>query len=116
MDRNGRRCPAATFGGADFSAWLADLRGRRPWLPEALALALGRRHGSRVDHVLGDARALADLGRDFGGGLTEREARYLIAEEWAQSADDILYRRTKCALHMTAPEKAAFAEWFATAR
>ena len=108
--------PGGDLPGADFPAWLADLRARRPWLGEALALALGRRHGSRVERVLGDARALADLGRDFGGGLTEREARYLIAEEWARSADDILYRRTKCALHMSAQEKADFTDWFASAR
>ena len=52
--------------------------------PNRSRLALGRRHGTRVERVLGDARSLADLGRDFGGGLTEREARYLRAEEWAR--------------------------------
>jgi glycerol-3-phosphate dehydrogenase len=40
----------------------------------------------------------------------------MIAEEWAGKADDILYRRTKCALHMSPAERAAFVDWFATAR
>jgi glycerol-3-phosphate dehydrogenase len=108
--------PGGDMPGADFSGWFAEYRARLPWLPEALALALARRHGTRATKVLGDARSLADLGRDFGGGLTEREARYLCAEEWARRADDILYRRTKCALHMSDAKRTAFADWLATGR
>jgi len=108
--------PGGDIPNGDFAAFLAEVRARRPWLAEPLAYALSRRHGTRIERVLGEARSEADLGRDFGGGLTEREARYLIAEEWARKADDILYRRTKCALHMTERERAAFADWFARAR
>ena len=68
-----------------------------------------RRHGNRVTKVLGEAKKLEDLGRYFGAGLTEREVEYLRAEEWAVTAEDILWRRTKCMLHMTDAEKAAFA-------
>ncbi len=56
---------------------------------------------------------MSDLGRHFGGGLYEREASYLMAEEWATTADDILTRRTKHALHMTPAEREAFAAWIA---
>ena len=64
-----------------------------------------RRHGSRAPKVLGDAKRLDDLGRHFGAGLTEREIEYLRAEEWAVTAEDVLWRRTKCGLHMTEAEK-----------
>ena len=53
----------------------------------------------------------ADLGRHFGGQLYEREARYLVEHEWAMTAEDILDRRTKHGLRLTAAQKAAFADW-----
>ena len=49
--------------------------------------------------MLGPAAGMADLGRDLGASLTEREAEYLIAREWAETADDILWRRSKLGLH-----------------
>ena len=66
--------------------------------------------------VIGGASSLEGLGRHFGGQFYEAEARYLVASEWAQRADDILYRRTKHYLHLTPAERAAFADWFDTAR
>jgi glycerol-3-phosphate dehydrogenase len=44
---------------------------------------------------------MADLGQDFGGGLTQAEVDYLVAAEWAVTADDILWRRSKLGLHVT---------------
>jgi glycerol-3-phosphate dehydrogenase len=75
-----------------------------------------RRHGSRSVRILGHARTSADLGRYFGAGLTESEVRYLVAEEWAETADDVLWRRTKCGLHMAADERRAVTEFLETAR
>jgi glycerol-3-phosphate dehydrogenase len=69
--------------------------------------AIVRRHGTRATRILEDAIEPADLGRHFGAGLTEREVNYLVAEEWAQTADDILWRRTKCGLHMKPAEREA---------
>jgi glycerol-3-phosphate dehydrogenase len=60
-----------------------------------LALA----YGTRIDRLLGSAARIEDLGRDLGAGLTEREVDYLVREEWARSADDILWRRSKLGLH-----------------
>jgi glycerol-3-phosphate dehydrogenase len=57
------------------------------------------------------AESPGDLGRHFGGGLYEREARFLIAEEWATTAEDILTRRTKHGLRMSPAERQAFAAW-----
>ena len=64
----------------------------------------------------GSARALDGLGRHFGGHLYEAEVAYLVAHEWAQTAEDILWRRTKHRLHLSADEQAAFAKWFEAQR
>ena len=92
--------PGGDLPNGDRDAWLAELVRRYPALPRDLLRVLARRHGTRAAMVLGDARAVADLGADFGAGLTEREIGYLRHEEWALSADDILWRRTKCGLPM----------------
>lgn len=88
------------------------LRARHPALPQPLLEALFRRHGALVDDVLGDARSPADLGRDFGGGLTEREVAWFVEHEWAACADDVLWRRTKAGLHMNVAQRAEFSRWF----
>ena len=72
---------------------------------------LARRHGTGLDDLLDGVRGTADLGRHFGGHLYEAEVRYLMREEWAVEPDDVLWRRTKEGLHMTAAERAAFAAW-----
>jgi glycerol-3-phosphate dehydrogenase len=78
----------------------------RPWLATA-------RGPWTADEVLpGGAAPSGDPGRDFGGGLYEREVEYFVKHEWARSADDILWRRTKAGLAMTPAERASFAAWF----
>jgi glycerol-3-phosphate dehydrogenase len=85
---------------ADFDAYLADLKRRRPFLGDLLAYRLARAYGTRVEGLLGDAASMADLGEDFGAGLTAREVDYLAASEWARTAEDVLWRRTKLGLHL----------------
>lgn len=66
-----------------------------------------------ADEALPDTVALSgDLGRNFGGGLHQREVEYFVKHEWARSADDILWRRTKAGLAMTPGERESFAAWF----
>ena len=65
--------------------------------------------------MIGAAASLADLGRAFGPDFYEAEARYLQAEEWAETAEDILWRRTKHGLHMSEAERRGFAQWMAPA-
>ncbi len=109
----GAALPGGDIPDADFEAWFAKFRGGADWLPSDVALGYARRYGSQVAELLGDARSLPDLGRHFGAGLYEREARFLIDEEWATTAEDILTRRTKHGLHMTRPERETFAAWVA---
>ncbi|WP_019904163.1 glycerol-3-phosphate dehydrogenase [Methylobacterium sp. 77] len=95
--------PGGDMPHADFGSFLDDLMARRPFLTAAMARRLARAYGTRTDSLLGSARTLADLGADFGEGLTEAEVDYLIDREWARSAPDILWRRSKLGLHL-APE------------
>ena len=99
----------------DRNALFAGLCRRYRDLPADLLRGLCRRHGTRAPHVLGDAKTMADLGQDFGAGLTAREVDYLMDEEWARSADDVLWRRTKCGLPMTATQRDAVAVYCAHA-
>ncbi len=98
--------PGGTMPGADFNAYLAELRREAPFLPEATARRLARAYGTEARTILRGARSLSDLGEAFDGGLTAAEVDYLVAREWARSADDILWRRSKLGLR-TGPESAA---------
>ena len=97
--------PGGEFGDADFDGLLADYRRRYPGLQPQWLARLLRRHGTLAREVLGKARSGDDLGEDFGGGLFEAEVRYLIEHEWAREAADVLWRRTKCGLHMTPAQR-----------
>jgi glycerol-3-phosphate dehydrogenase len=98
--------PGSDFGAQTRVAMRDAFFARHPGIPTPTLRALFRRHGTRADEVVGDGR----LGEDYGAGLTERELRYFLEHEWASSADDVLWRRTKCGLHMTDAQRARVAE------
>ncbi len=90
--------PGGDMGAADVATYLANFQARHPWLPPALARRLVHTYGTRAERVIGDAQAFTDLGADLGCGLTGSEIAYLREVEFAQSADDILWRRSKLGL------------------
>jgi glycerol-3-phosphate dehydrogenase len=94
---------------ADFARFVQALGRRYPQLPESLCLRLARSYGSRAATLL----AAGDLGAEVAPGLFEAELKYLHAAEWARTADDVLWRRSKLGLHLSAAERAAVAEWCA---
>jgi len=94
--------PGSDFGGGTREQARTELVRRYCDLPETLVHGIFRRHGGLATEVLGDARSIADLGEDFGAGLCEREVRYLVEREWAHTAEDVMWRRTKCGLHLDA--------------
>jgi glycerol-3-phosphate dehydrogenase len=99
----------APLPGSDFSdreAAKAQFFKRYPQLPPTLLQAVFRRHGTLAHEVLGDGR----LGEDYGANLSERELSYLMEREWAQSAAAVLWRRTKCGLHMTEAQRTRVAQ------
>jgi glycerol-3-phosphate dehydrogenase len=87
--------PGGDLPGGDFEAFLLMVRDRWPFLAPDTAERMARAYGTRIAMVLGDATELDDL----GGGLSTREIDYLVTHEWARTADDILWRRTKIGLH-----------------
>ena len=84
-----------------------------PFLSRFHADRLSRAYGSRARRILDGAKSQADLGQAFGATLTEREVKYLMAEEWARTADDVVWRRSKLGLRMSADEVAALDRWMA---
>jgi glycerol-3-phosphate dehydrogenase len=102
----------STLPGGDFEPDAFDqqvLRARNRWefLDETQAHRLVTAYGTRLERILGDAKSLADLGPQFAGGVTGAEVRYLVQHEWAQTADDILWRRGKSGLLATPQEAEA---------
>jgi glycerol-3-phosphate dehydrogenase len=97
--------PGGDLPDADFPAFLKLQRRRFPWLPEHVLERFARAYGTRMDELIGTAEHIGDLGRHFGGCIYEAEVRYLIAQEFAMTAEDILWRRTKIGLHCN-PEAA----------
>jgi len=81
----------------DYVAWLEDLRA---WMPAALVHRLSLAYGTRLRELVGSARSMRALGRDYGCGLTEAEIAWLEAKEFARTADDVLFRRTRLHLRM----------------
>jgi len=106
--------PGGDLPRADFSAFLAGVQKRWSFLPATMAHRLARAYGTRIEKILGKSQAMLDLGEHYGGGLTRAEIDYLIAHEWARSADDVLWRRTKVGLHLSEAQRAAVARLFET--
>lgn len=103
---------AASLPGGDFpvqgrEALAAALRKGYPFLSEAHAARLARLYGTRARRFLANAKMPADLGTAFGGTLTEAELRYLHAEEWARTGEDVLWRRSKLGLVLSPVEAEA---------
>ncbi len=106
----------ASLPGGDFpveglDALKAALAEDYTFLTEADVDRIARAYGTRARLWLGDAQGWQALGRLFGAGLTQAEVDYLRAHEWAVSAEDVLWRRTKLGLRLSEAEKAALAEY-----
>jgi glycerol-3-phosphate dehydrogenase len=97
------------------NAWSKEMQRRYAALPPEIVRGVARRHGALAPRVLGDAKKAADLGAHFGNGLTSREVDWLVREEWARSASDVLWRRTKCGLGLAAAARAEVAAAVAAA-
>ena len=101
----GSRLPGGDFAVTAYEPTVAKLLKAYPFLQSAHAERLVRCYGTDAQTILGAARTTEDLGRYFGGTLYEAEVRWLIEREWAVTAEDVLWRRTKQGLFLT-PEEA----------
>jgi glycerol-3-phosphate dehydrogenase len=105
----GREClPGGDFSVDGREPLAAALRSEHPFLTEENARRLARSYGTRARRFLRDAATAADLGRWYGP-LSDAEIAYLKDEEWAEVAEDVLWRRSKLGLHLTAQERDAVA-------
>jgi glycerol-3-phosphate dehydrogenase len=95
----------------DFDAFASAFRAAHGWLPTKLAQRYARCYGTRAVRMLDGAKSMQDLGEELSPGVFEQEARYLFDVEWARSAEDILWRRTKCGLHCQPHHAARLQQW-----
>jgi glycerol-3-phosphate dehydrogenase len=109
----GRRATASAFlpGGDIHPDFLAWLEGLARWMPPALVGRLSRAYGTRLKDMLGEAGSLRELGRHFGHGLYEAELSYLREREFARTAEDVLWRRTKLGLRLSPTQARAVERW-----
>ncbi|MEQ1769001.1 MAG: glycerol-3-phosphate dehydrogenase [Devosia sp.] len=101
----GSTLPGGDFPPTGFETQVEKLNGLYPRLPDKLLRRLVRQYGTRASAMLAEAQRLEDMGETFGADLTAREVDYLMAQEWARTADDVLWRRTKIGLRVGAPDK-----------
>ncbi len=118
--RRGHWTAGAPLPGGDFpvdgvDGLIADLCAAHPFLDQRWATRLVRAYGTEARAVLAGAQSAADLGRDFGATLTEAEVRWMQAREFAQSCDDIIWRRSKLGLRLGPDQVAALESYLAAA-
>ncbi len=108
--------PGGDFAWDALDAKVTQAQETWPFLAADQAQRLVHAYGTRLDRVLGAAKSAEELGTDFGAGLTEAEVRYLMQHEWAEGADDVLWRRTKLGLRVSDAQKEALSRFMAAAR
>jgi len=97
-------------------ALTAELQRNYPFLSQEHASRLAHAYGTRAAKLLGGAKTLADLGQSFGATLTAAEVNYLMASEWAVTAEDIVWRRSKLGLRLSPDEIVALDRWIVANR
>jgi glycerol-3-phosphate dehydrogenase len=107
--------PGGNFPVDGVAALTQRLAAKYPFLSAAWVARLIKAYGLDAFDVLGDAKAEADLGQNFGANLTEREVSWLVEKEFARTADDIVWRRSKLGLRLTTQEIDMLDAWLAKA-
>ena len=108
--------PGGDFRHDEVGRLVGGLMTAFPFLDNAWALRLIRAYGTEAREILGGARRAEDLGRRFGWNLTEAEVVWLMDREWARTAEDVLWRRSKLGLRLDAAEAAGLDAWMAARR
>ena len=109
----GSTLPGGDFPPGGFYDLVAETIARWPFLAEPHARRMVRAYGRRIERILKDAQSMDDLGQRFAGDLTGAEVRYLMENEWALEADDVLWRRSKLGLKASPDEREALAQFMA---
>ncbi len=93
--------PGGDFAPQNFAVLVGEMQRAYPWLAAAHARRLCRLYGTRARVILQGSTGFSSLGRHFGATLTEAEIDYVMRQEWAERADDVVWRRTKLGLRLT---------------
>jgi glycerol-3-phosphate dehydrogenase len=102
--------PGGDFPVEGFEAALQAASTSYPFVPQATLRRLFRAYGTRIADLLDGATSWGDLGEVYGADLTEAELRHLVRAEWAQTAEDVLWRRSKLGLRLSPAEVSAVAD------
>jgi len=103
--------PGGDIPDADYAAFVAHSRSDYPWLERSLLEDYTRNYGTDIAVLLDGCHDMTDLGEPFGGGLYAQEVAYLVRHEWAETTDDILWRRTKKGLRIDAKGVSRLQHW-----
>ncbi len=103
--------PGGDFAVSDVDRLIRSLRAEYPFLSEYWARRLVRAYGTEASDILGPATTESDLGIDFGATLSEAEVIWLMQREFAQRADDVVWRRTKLGLRLSTEQVATLDSW-----
>ncbi len=109
------RLPGGDFPVDGVARLVAQARRSWPFLSEAHIRRLVQAYGTRISRILGPAKQVGDLGARLGADLSGAEVRYLMDHEWARTADDVLWRRSKLGLRVSPEEHAQLAKFMANA-
>jgi glycerol-3-phosphate dehydrogenase len=107
----GAKLPGGELPQGSFAVFLRTVERAYPWLPPAMRLRCAHAYGSRLERVLGGATRIDDLGGEILPQLYERELEYLCRDEFAHTAEDILWRRTKLGLRLLPLDSSPLARW-----
>ena len=105
--------PGGDMPDADFGRFLAQMRARYDWLAPALLQRYARAYGTRMNRLLEGCADVAGLGEEVLPGLYAKEIHYLRAAEFARTAQDVLYRRSKLGVHLPAGSEQILDGWLA---
>ena len=108
--------PGGDFAVDGVARLVADLKTSYPFLTDFWALRLVRAYGTEAVDVLGTAKDADDLGRDFGATLTEAEINWLMTHEYARTAEDVVWRRNRLGLRLSAKQTQEIDDWMAQRR
>lgn len=103
--------PGGDMKNANLTEFIQDFQQRFSWLPATLAARYAGTYGTRAECILNGVDDIAGLGQLFGADLYEAEVRYLMRDEWALTADDILWRRSKLGLRLDADAVTRLKAW-----
>jgi len=108
--------PGGDFPVQGFETLVSEMQARYPSFDRAFLRRLARAYGTLAHEILKGARSRTELGRDFGAGLTEAELNYLAEREWAITAEDVVWRRSKLGLRLSSAQIGAIDAFLKTAK